>query len=782
MKGRKLKILWLSIGVLAVIICSTIAFAIFNEEDTTHVNDDDIENSTLIIGTHLIHISALNDSLYDIAQESAQSSGQNEMYYKSELADGKWFEISAATGLSDIMDEGSAVDKSVIEALNLRYYTKSDGITYDLMDGNAVCIFDIINPYDILELTELDAIATYYELLEEKETQADTDTRNMELIESALSAELGEQLKNEDIDKKLEALQKYYEKAAALGKNTADTSLTIMDGLDSARRLEVYSNLYDETLQSLIEDIQTDKEGTDGFYVDYDLIAAIGTAMEEVNNKLIECEAEAVEEGTTAVSKIKYQMIEQVSELIETNDDEAIDSLMENIEDIINIESGIAKNPEREAELIKEVIISEALDKLINEDSDGGVWEIEYLAKAALSGMSAEEGTEFIDEIIEKLDELADGGTGEEVKDELEALKDSFLDMKNKLSGDTSYLAELIDKKEELKTNRQSSLDENNLSEADKIQLELEAIDEEIEKEEQRLTEIINSETAGSEEKAGAMAALQSETAAASIIETKENIQEYLDDGMYDDTMLGIEAMEAFLEMNVPLTLSCMEEIYDDVLTKMYLEGNDDSGLKEVKEALENIIADNYQAIADGLSEETALEILENVIGAAYKDCTEWQKICMVAALYKYGSETNNSDVKTTASNLTTALYSEGNKYIYLKLNNEVRPFVSLKAFSDCSEYRYVFYSQSKSVTLTKGAKYYTYTVFKNQVISMEGIAEMDTYARYQSDIYLSDTYMEEVFMVSCIYVDNTDYAILITQDMEEELSILLDALYSRTN
>lgn len=782
MKGRKSKILWLSIGVLAVIICSTIAFAIFNEEDTTHVNDDDIENSTLIIGTHLIHISALNDSLYDIAQESAQSSGQNEMYYKSELADGKWFEISAATGLSDIMDEGSAVDKSVIEALNLRYYTKSDGITYDLMDGNAVCIFDIINPYDILELTELDAIATYYELLEEKETQTDTDTRNMELIESALSAELGEQLKNEDIDKKLEAFQKYYEKAAALGKSTADTSLTIMDGLDSARRLEVYSNLYDETLQSLIEDIQTDKEGTDGFYVDYDLIAAIGTAMEEVNNKLIECEAGAVEEGTTAVSKIKYQMIEQVSELIETNDDEAIDSLMENIEDIINIESGIAKNPEREAELIKEVIISEALDKLINEDSDGGVWEIEYLAKTALSGMSAEEGTEFIDEIIEKLDELADGGTGEEVKDELEALKDSFLDMKNKLSSDTSYLAELIDKKEELKTNRQSSLDENNLSEADKIQLEIEAIDEEIEKEEQRLTEIINSETAGSEEKAGAMAALQSETAAASIIETKESIQEYLDDGMYDDTMLGIEAMEAFLEMNVPLTLSCMQEIYDDVLTKMYLEGNDDSGLKEIKEALENIIADNYQAIADGLSEETALEILENVIGAAYKDCTEWQKICMVAALYKYGSETNNSDVKTTASNLTTALYSEGNKYIYLKLNNEVRPFVSLKAFSDCSEYRYVFYSQSKSVTLTKGAKYYTYTVFKNQVISMEGIAEMDTYARYQSDIYLSDTYMEEVFMVSCIYVDNTDYAILITQDMEEELSILLDALYSRTN
>lgn len=235
MKGRKLKILWLSIGVLAVIICSSIAFAIFSEEDTTHVNDDDIENSTLIIGTHLIHISALNDSLYDIAQESAQSSGQNEMYYKSELADGKWFEISAATGLSDIMDEGNAVDKSVIEALNLRYYTKSDGITYDLMDGNAVCIFDIIDPYDVMELTELDAIATYYELLEEKETQTDTDTRNMELIESALGEELGEQLKDEDIDRKIESFQAYYEKAAALGKSTADTALTIMDGLDSIR-------------------------------------------------------------------------------------------------------------------------------------------------------------------------------------------------------------------------------------------------------------------------------------------------------------------------------------------------------------------------------------------------------------------------------------------------------------------------------------------------------------------------------------------------------------------
>ena len=58
----------------------------------------------------------------------------------------------------------------------------------------------------------------------------------------------------------------------------------------------------------------------------------------------------------------------------------------------------------------------------------------------------------------------------------------------------------------------------------------------------------------------------------------------------------------------------------------------------------------------------------------------------------------------------------------------------------------------------------------------------MDTYARYQSDIYLKDTYMKEKFNVSCIYIDTTDYGVLITKDMKNEISRLLKSLYNAKN
>ena len=158
------------------------------------------------------------------------------------------------------------------------------------------------------------------------------------------------------------------------------------------------------------------------------------------------------------------------------------------------------------------------------------------------------------------------------------------------------------------------------------------------------------------------------------------------------------------------------------------------------------------------------------------------EKACICAALYRYGRETRNDEVRTRASRLVSVLYSEGNPYVYLKLKNETDIFIPLKTFSGCSDYRYVFYNESKSVTLARGAKYYTYTVFKNQVSFNQGIEEMDTYARYQSDIYLKEAYMKEKFNVSALYIDAADYGILITKDMEEEISRLLEALYKAIN
>ncbi|NLV86822.1 MAG: hypothetical protein GX025_06355, partial [Clostridiales bacterium] len=116
-------------AVLFILIGSAtfLASAIWNEDEAVHIKSDDIESSTLIIGSHLIHLSALTDPIYNIAIESAHESGQDTIYYKSELADGTWFNISYAGSLLDITSGGTPVTKDVIEGLFLTHHTRADG-------------------------------------------------------------------------------------------------------------------------------------------------------------------------------------------------------------------------------------------------------------------------------------------------------------------------------------------------------------------------------------------------------------------------------------------------------------------------------------------------------------------------------------------------------------------------------------------------------------------------------------------------------------------------------
>ena len=57
-----------------------LAGAVWDEAQAVHIDPDEIETSTLAIGSHLIHLSALTDTIYEIANDSAGESGQSEIY------------------------------------------------------------------------------------------------------------------------------------------------------------------------------------------------------------------------------------------------------------------------------------------------------------------------------------------------------------------------------------------------------------------------------------------------------------------------------------------------------------------------------------------------------------------------------------------------------------------------------------------------------------------------------------------------------------------------------
>lgn len=779
------KIIFVAAGVLCSggIVGGTIVSAVFNEEEAVHIREGEIENSTLIIGTHLIHISALSDSLYDIASETAEISGQYNMYYKSELGEGRWYEISDASGLSDIMEEGTAVDGSVIEELFLRYHTKSDGITYDLKTGDSVCIFDIINPYSIYTLPELEAISMHYDVLREKTGKTETDERNMELIEAVAEEDLKTMLNQEDTDQDIESLQSYYEYSSSSGSETSQTVLSLMEELDSQRRKEVYTYLYYESLPKLLEDVQR-QDGAEGFYVDYELVGAVGTAMDEVEKKLTEYEAKSWENDSTAAGREKLRLKEEAIAMAKEGSISQLDSLMENIEDLINIEQGITKNPKREAQMIKDILVPEALNVAANtgaddEERQSALWETEFLAKTALSSMGSETASDFLQSIADKITQIEnDANVSDELLSSVESLKSQVLEMKGNLQGETSLMSELFAKKEELKLERMASLDKNNLTRAKELEEELNDLEEEIEKEENRLSDILTSDTSSNEEKEAAKSALEAGTSSMLIIETKENVQSALEEGEYDEAMDGAASLETFMATNSNLVLSSLQDIYNDVLAEIYLKGNDNIVLKEIKDNLESVISENTDTIEGEISAESLLGLIEELVGTVFGDMNDRDKAATAVSLYSFGDETNNSEVKSMGEGLISKLYGEDNPYVYEKLKSETKEFIGLKAFSRCSNYRYIFYNGSKSVTLRKGTSYYTYTVFKTNVSTREGKEDMETYARFQSDIYLAEEYMEEKFNVICMYIDNTSYSIIIDEKINERAAEFTESLY----
>lgn len=409
---KKKKYILLAAGTLAAgfvaIFATIMAKAVFDgDTEAVHINPDEIENSTLIIGTHLIHISVLNDEIYDVAIKTTQVSGQTELYYKSELSNGDWYMISDASELSDIISPEKKVDSSVIHDLYIRFHTRSDGITYDLLENTAVCIFNTSDPYTLLELSEMDAIKTQMDNLQQKENKSATDEKNLSNL--LLLSENSDNLKerNQQADETLASLNEFYIKNVQSPE--ADTLMEVMKQVDSGRRADVLEELSEKLLPDLLNQVQLGSEKeTDGLYVDDDLTAAIGTALEEVHNSLIEYESEALQEGEHSVSQANYNLIQELSKAAKAGNEEEVLSLAESIGDLAHIESGITVNPDRESLLITETLLPLADANLKTctdaEEFQKALSEGEFLAKAAAAKMSFDNAEKFLEQRITQTD------------------------------------------------------------------------------------------------------------------------------------------------------------------------------------------------------------------------------------------------------------------------------------------------------------------------------------------------------------------------------------------
>lgn len=203
-----------------------------------------------------------------------------------------------------ITETEKQVDDSVIEALFVRYHTKSDGITYDLKNGTSICMYDTVAPYDLANLPELDALKTQMENLDQKNKKSSTDEKNLKSIQEMM--EKGESLKAENAqkDQQLKNVNAVYEKNAQK-KDLADALQMTMKQTDLQRREAVYKRLSEEWLPALQDEVgNVDEDG----YADSDVTDAIGTCIEKVEEKLAQIQGDKIAEdsGSLAAAKKRF--------------------------------------------------------------------------------------------------------------------------------------------------------------------------------------------------------------------------------------------------------------------------------------------------------------------------------------------------------------------------------------------------------------------------------------------------------------------------------------------
>lgn len=305
---HKAKIVAVVVVLLVLVICfrGTVAMALFDEKDAVHIDPSSIEDSTLLIGTHLIYLHSLNEQIYAIAEQSASDSAQDRRYYKSELAGGMWIDITDAGTIDDITAGGTVVDASEISSLYLTHHTKSDGITYDLRTQASVCIFNLTSVYDLEKLPELEALKMQYDILKKSYSTAETDWRNRNLIRDFFATKVSTS-ETAQCDRQLQALQAYYNELSANGADSKylETTLEVMEKISNARKVKVFT-IINKALDNLSEDVAD----ASGEYLEVNdaVLTAIGDSQYALTDSMTEAEGNMLSEQDSVVQKKEYAL------------------------------------------------------------------------------------------------------------------------------------------------------------------------------------------------------------------------------------------------------------------------------------------------------------------------------------------------------------------------------------------------------------------------------------------------------------------------------------------
>lgn len=798
--------------------------------DSVHIKSGEIENSTLAIGSHLIYIGAMTDEIYQIAYDSASTFSQSNLYYKSELSGGSWYEISSATSVADISSEGTPVADSVIEALSFTHHTKSDGITYDLLTGQPVNIFNINDPYDLRNMEELRPLTTQYQLLagstqepeknaaEEEATTEDKES-NEELLlriqeffnEDLKTNRLSEELVVPDEtaiqwENQLNAVNTYYQQTSAGLDESDEREMlnTIMSKLDAERRVYLYTKIY-----SLLEDLVDKIDVTKNSAVTEAIVESQGNLQTSIN----EYGAKGFSDSTSVLGQEEYTLMQELVTAAEASNSAVCSTTLTKLGYLYNIKENTVDKGKEELDYLNSVLLpngikaykealaagmsqenlasaggNQALLERYAEETKSSInavrTEYQFLIQAKLLRLSNEAGQAYITTLIEGVDEFRNAVKQDIAKDKAEEtveqyllwLKQQLSELVNNSRGGTD-MSILQDERNTLLQEKQKALDNNELGEANRLDSLIQAKDQDIMKLEQEYSETLLSGTASEADKAWAAANLSTGTAGAAALTIGQEAVSDIQSGNLDNIGDALDSLEALLDVNSSAVTGALQ----DIESALELAG-DTEGKDEIESRTKSLIKTGEEKSSqDGLNANEAEAYLQELLGSPFISLSESDQLKAVLALEWYGEIKNNYAIKNLAASYSDVMLQNGSRYAYTKLSGTVEEYASTKTISAVLGYRYVFDDSHMVVTLQKGRDYYEFTAGKSSIRSNAAAdTAMSKKAEYQTYLYIPESFVTKNFDCRIEYVNNSSVAILYTPAQKQQADEIYQALLTK--
>lgn len=807
---------------------TAVRYSVFSSRNT-------VENGTLFIGTYLIHMSAMTDELYEKAQKSAEDSGQYNVYYKSELANGDWFDISSAEGLADITEAAEPVEAAELADLWVTFYAGTDGIVRSATNSAAVCIFDQPSPYDLYRLSELEALRNQYDNTYTSETEGVS-----RYFHDQLWYFFGLNFRNavtDECDRQINLLQGVYNSLQQQEKSEqAEILYALMGKIDAKRRAEVFYQLMEaedsrlNQLQSILGGSAYNKDNYNGeqFVASADLSDAVGTAMESCESSYITHSGNQIANDGTVLGEAEYTLSMSILQKAESGNAN-LETELQKLKNLYSIKDSLIKDKDAELSLLERELIPEAEKRLQKAFSSGAGQEYkaavaqgkskaaceklltlqkteqdkisneyQFLIKAKTERMGSQAAADYL---FDKIEEA--GNYYNNIKDdayaqnaqagvdacllELQQLAQSVID------GDSSMrstLSGLESDKEDIQTLRDAALDQNDLALAKKYDAMLDAIDVEIAAEEKRLSDQLASGSAV--ERAKAMTQLGEKTQAANIAKIQNNAKKKLAEG----DMSGIaEAVDALAALGA-------EDALKDLASGLGTDATDavrnalNSALKQVQESGSGSAGDgsgtgsgstgdgsgsgNGNAAAGfGLTGDELLALLESALGNAFADMDDADQAAALGALSLFGAE-GSSEAAALAQTLTADCMKNGNKSLFVTYSGSgAEKYISAQTIGRVTDYRYIYSASRRDAVLSSRGRTYRYSVGSSEVRLTDGtIEQMASETVLQGNVaYIPETAGSKYFGCTVIYIEGTNYAVCVTEDMDATVQQLLEDL-----